>query len=347
MSFTFIDLFAGIGGMRLGFEAAGGHCVYTSEIDKFSAQTYAANFLCAHPIVGDITKIDAETIPDHDVLVAGFPCQSFSKGGYATKLRLNQPHGFADLTKGTLFFDVARILAAKRPQAFLLENVKNLVLHDKGETFKVIKRVLEELGYQLQYRVIEGGSFVPQHRERVMIVGFREFTAFTLNALVAGLPSKEGHTLASILHRVDGTEPQLTHDGDRFFSHSEQRVLAKYTHSDKLWAWLQGHIAKHQARGNRFNVGLVTPASRSRTLSARYSKDGSEILVVQEGKNPRKLTPRECARLQGFPDSFKIPVSNIQAYKQFGNSVVVPLIECLAKGITPFLTGEDTASTAV
>jgi DNA (cytosine-5)-methyltransferase 1 len=335
--FTFIDLFAGIGGIRMAFERLGGHCVFTSEWDSYAQKTYAENFPGGHLINGDITQIDAEDIPNHDVLLAGFPCQPFSIAGVSKKNALGRAHGFACETQGTLFFDVARIIEKKRPRAFLLENVKNLISHDKGRTFDVIRRTLtEELGYHIHYRVIDGAHFVPQHRERILIVGFRELTNFDFDALP--LPAKGRRTLREILHKTDGSEPLLLWDGDRFFNHTQQQVDPKYTLTNNLWIYLQGYAEKHRAKGNGFGFGLVTPDSVTRTLSARYYKDGSEILLYQgEGKNPRRLTPRECARLMGFPDSFKIPVSDTRAYKQFGNSVVVDVMAHVAKLMQPML----------
>ncbi|MES2102046.1 MAG: DNA (cytosine-5-)-methyltransferase [Pseudomonadota bacterium] len=336
--FRFIDLFAGIGGIRLAFEAAGGTCVFTSEWDPYAQKTYAANFPSQHPMAGDITTVDADQVPDHDVLLAGFPCQPFSIAGVSKKNALGRLHGFADETQGTLFFDVARIIGSKRPRAFLLENVKNLLSHDKGRTFTVIQRVLaEELGYQLHIRVVDGAHFVPQHRERILIVGFREPTGFDWNALQ--LPPKGAHVMRDVLHRADGTEPFLPWDGRAYFEPSPRRVNPKYTLSPKLWTYLQAYRAKHEAKGNGFGFGLVDAHSVARTLSARYHKDGSEILVAQSRKrNPRRLTPRECARLMGFPDSFQIPVSDTRAYKQFGNSVVVPVMQAAAQLMRPFLT---------
>ncbi|MHB1245395.1 MAG: DNA (cytosine-5-)-methyltransferase [Sulfuriferula sp.] len=328
--FKFIDLFAGIGGIRMAFESLGGRCVYTSEWDSYAQKTYADNFPGGHQINGDITQVAAADIPDHDVLLAGFPCQPFSIAGVSKKNALGKAHGFACETQGTLFFDVARIIEEKQPRAFLLENVKNLVSHDKGRTFDVIKRTLtEELGYHIHYRVIDGAHFVPQHRERILIVGFREPTNFDFDALP--LPAKGRRTLREILHKTDGSEPNLAWDGDRFFNHGKQQVDSKYTLTDKLWSYLQGYAAKHRAKGNGFGFGLVTPDSVTRTLSARYYKDGSEILVYQgEDNNPRRLTPRECARLMGFPDSFRIPVSDTRAYKQFADAAVVPMIQSVA-----------------
>ncbi len=330
-TFDFIDLFAGIGGIRMGVESAGGRCVFTSEWNEHAQKTYMSNFRDGHEIFGDITKIDAGSVPDHHVLVGGFPCQPFSIAGVSKKNSLGRAHGFADKTQGTLFFDVARILAEKRPAAFLLENVKNLVSHDKGNTFRVILETLrDELGYEVHHRVIDGKRFVPQHRERIIIVGFREPTSFSWDEVP--LP-EQGPTMSDILHPEDGTETSLD---PRCVDPATGKVLDRFTLSDKLWAYLQGYAEKHRASGNGFGFGLVGPDSVSRTLSARYYKDGSEILVSRgAGNNPRKLTPRECARLMGFPESFRYAQSDMQAYKQFGNSVVVPVIEAVAKAMAP------------
>lgn len=305
---TFIDLFAGIGGMRIAFEEVGGHCVYSNEWNKYSQQTYFANF--GEQPEGDITKVDEASIPDHDILVAGFPCQPFSIAGVSKKNSLGRATGFEDKTQGTLFFDVCRIIKAKRPKAFLLENVKNLCSHDKGRTFKIILEALEGLNYKVFYAVLDGQNYVPQHRERIVIVGFdcvrygdeMDFE-FSLT------PKSPKPAIRDIL---------------------EAEVDEKYTLSDKLWNYLQNYAEKHRKAGNGFGYGIAPMDGISRTISARYYKDGSEILIEQEGKNPRRLTPRECARLQGFPDSFRIPVSDTQAYKQFGNSVVVPLMKDVA-----------------
>lgn len=339
-AFNFIDLFAGIGGIRKAFESIGGRCVFTSEWDSYAQKTYGENFRDGHAISGDITQIGAADIPDHDVLLAGFPCQPFSIAGVSKKNALGKAHGFACETQGTLFFDVARIIAEKRPRAFLLENVKNLTSHDKGRTFDVIKRTLtEELGYHIHTRVIDGAHFVPQHRERILIVGFREPVAFDFDAMP--LPPKGRHTLGGILHRTDGAEPVLPWDEGRFFDHAQNKVQAKYTLTDKLWRYLQDYAEKHRAKGNGFGFGLVTPDNVARTLSARYYKDGSEILVYQgENRNPRRLTPRECARLMGFPDTFRIPVSDTRAYKQFGNSVVVDVMAHMARLMQPYLEAD-------
>jgi len=333
--FRFIDLFAGIGGLRKAMEGAGGRCVFTSEWDRFAQATYHANFPDNRAIEGDIREIEAADIPEHDVLVAGFPCQPFSIAGVSKKNALGRAHGFDDETQGTLFFDVLRILMHHRPAAFLLENVKNLKSHDKGRTFDVIKRKLtEELGYTLHTRIIDAANFVPQHRERIVMVGFREETGFDFDDVV--LPGRKGRGMRDILHPENGTEAPEGH----FTVGPDAEVSSKYTLSDKLWQYLQGYAAKHKAKGNGFGFGLVDESSISRTLSARYYKDGSEILVSRgEGNNPRRLTPRECARLMGYDDSFRIPVSDTQAYKQFGNSVAVPVFAEVVRLMRPQVCG--------
>ena len=327
---TFVDLFAGIGGIRLAFEAAGARCIFTSEWDKFSQQTYIENHEIQHDLIGDIRPYAASNIPEHDILLAGFPCQPFSIAGVSKKNALGKAHGFECSTQGTLFFDVARIISEKRPRAFLLENVRNLRSHDKGKTFAIILEILQkELGYQVYWRIIDAQNFVPQHRERIYLVGFREPTAFSWGEL--RVPTS-GPRLGSILHRLDGTEPVLPWDRQRYFDHQLNQVPSRYTLTDHLWGYLQTYARKHQAAGNGFGFGLVNNNSVARTLSARYYKDGSEILVQQsDGQNPRRLTPRECARLMGFPDTFRIPVSDTQAYRQFGNSVVVPVVTAVAR----------------
>lgn len=330
-SFKFIDLFAGIGGLRLAFEEVGGECVFTSEWDGYAQKTYSVNFGEGDLIQGDITQVSEADVPNHDVLLAGFPCQPFSIAGVSKKNALGRAHGFMDETQGTLFFDIVRIIAKKKPKAFLLENVKNLTSHDKGRTFDVIKQTLTKgLGYNISYRVIDAAHFLPQHRERIVIVGFRKDAGFNFDDLV--LPDKGSVLLGEILHKTDGSEPYLEWDADKYFDHKHQKVHDKYTLSDKLWAYLQNYAAKHREKGNGFGFGLVDKESVARTLSARYYKDGSEILLSQgKRKNPRRLTPRECARLMGFPDTYRIPVSDTRAYKQFGNSVAVPVFRKVAE----------------
>jgi len=316
--FTFIDLFAGIGGTRLGFERAGGECVFTSEYDKYCQITYKKNHRPTHEITGDIREVTTTPerikaiIPDHDVLVAGFPCQPFSIAGVSKKNALGRAHGFECNTQGTLFFDICRILKHKEPTAFMLENVRNLKSHDKGRTFTTIMESLDELGYKAVAKVIDAKPWVPQHRERIIIVGFKEQTAFSFDQVKV---SDEYPTLGKIL---------------------QKNVDDKYTLTAHLWKYLRDYRKKHEAAGNGFGFSKVGPKETARTLSARYYKDGSEILIDRGGtKNPRRLTPRECARLMGFPDTFEIPVSDTQAYKQFGNSVVVDVIEAVAKAMMP------------
>ena len=307
-TFKFIDLFAGIGGFRLAMQNLGGKCVFSSEWNNFAKKTYEANF--GEVPFGDITQISEKSIPDHDILLGGFPCQPFSIAGVSKKNALGRKHGFLDETQGTLFFDIARIIEHKKPKAFMLENVKNLISHDKGNTFRVIKNTLQELGYSVHFQVLNGKHFVPQNRERILIVGFRKEI----------FNGKENFNF-----------PKLPEPNSAIREILQEEIDPKYTLSDKLWNYLQDYAAKHKAKGNGFGFGLTDLNGISRTISARYYKDGSEILIPQNGINPRRLTPRECARLQGFPDNFEIPVSDNQAYKQFGNSVTVPLIQAVGK----------------
>ncbi|MFT6043187.1 MAG: DNA-cytosine methyltransferase [Porticoccaceae bacterium] len=357
-SFTFIDLFAGIGGIRKGFEAIGGECVFTSEWNEYAVRTYKANHYCdplRHRFNQDIRtvtlsdksdvsdeeayrNIDRE-IPDHDVLLAGFPCQPFSLAGVSKKNSLGRKHGFECETQGTLFFDVARIIAAKRPPAFLLENVKNLKSHDKGNTFRIICEALDELGYEVadvnapkgsDPKVIDAKHFVPQHRERIVLVGFRR-----------DLNVHGGFTLRDIEKLKPKKRPSF---GDLL----DKEVDSKYILTPKLWDYLYRYAEKHRQKGNGFGFGLTRTNDIARTLSARYHKDGSEILVdrgfvehldfnseINQLNRPRRLTPHECSRLMGFDkpgeSKFVIPVSDTQAYRQFGNSVAVPVFEAVAK----------------
>lgn len=296
--FTFIDLFAGIGGIRMGFENAGGECVFTSEWDEPAQKTYQANF--KEMPYGDITKIEPEEIPSFDMLLAGFPCQPFSQAGLKK--------GFED-TRGTLFFDIARIVEHHKPSVVFLENVRNLGSHDKGNTLKVIIKTLEDLGYKVFHRLYNAKNFgVPQNRVRIYIIAFKDKVDFEFPK-EPNTPTKLGDIL-------------------------EKNVDPKYTISDKLWAGHQRRRKEHKEKGNGFGYSLFNEKSEyTSTISARYYKDGSEILIEQKGKNPRKLTPKEASRLQGFPEDFIIPVSDNQAYKQFGNSVAVPVIKVLAKQI--------------
>jgi DNA (cytosine-5)-methyltransferase 1 len=327
--FSFIDLFAGIGGLRLGFESIGGKCVFTSEWDKYSRQTYCANFRDGedHIFAGDITQVDENEIPHHDVLLAGFPCQPFSIAGVSKKNALGRPHGFDCETQGTLFFDVERIIEKHRPRAFLLENVKNLERHDKGRTFAVIRDRLErKLGYHVSWRVVSSHPWVPQKRERIFIAGFRDQNSFRFDDFDRLIPPDTAHPkLGSILQ-----------------GHNE--VDSKYTLSAHLWTYLQNYKEKHAGKGNGFGFSLFDRTGVTRTLSARYHKDGSEILVNQgKGKIPRRLTPVECARLMGFETESRkwiIPVSDTQAYRQFGNAVVVPAVEAIARYMEPWIIGD-------
>ena len=336
-AFRFVDLFAGIGGLRRGFEPLGGKCVLTSEWNRYARTTYEANYDCDHKLVGDITRVPVEEIPEHDLLLAGFPCQPFSIAGVSKKNALRQPHGFRCETQGTLFFDVARIIEYRRPRAFLLENVKHLASHDRGNTFRTIYGALaEDLGYNISYRILDARSWLPQHRERIFIAGFRDTDEFDFANLDIPDPA-DGPRLGAILHPEDGVEPE---EAPYTFG-ADARVSEKYTLSDHLWNYLQGYARKHRAAGNGFGFGLVGRGDVSRTLSARYYKDGSEILVKRERGNPRRLTPRECSRLMGFDEPgrsmFGIPVSDTQAYKQFGNAVAVPCVAAVARHMAPWL----------
>ena len=329
--FRFIDLFAGIGGMRIAFERAGGRCVFSSENNNYSQMTYEENF--GEKPNGDITKIFEKDIPNHDILVGGFPCQPFSIAGVSSKKHLGRAHGFdarttptksnpLGETQGTLFFDIARIIREKRPSAFLLENVKNLKGHDKGNTFRVIMRVLrEELGYDVHYKIVDASSLVPQHRERIFIVGFRKPMDFEFPKLVDKRPK-----LNDVL---------------------ERKVGGKYTLTDGTWKSLQRHKEMHSAKGNGFGYSMADKDGIAKTLSARYYKDGAEILIPQGADNPRRLTPRECARIMGFPEKFKIPVSDNQAYRQFGNAVVVPVVTEIAKSLVRTIKDNRTRKTIV
>lgn len=312
--FTFIDLFAGMGGFRLAMQAQGGKCVFSSEWNKYAQKTYFANF--GEMPFGDITKQTTKNyIPkEFDVLCAGFPCQPFSIAGVSKKKSLGRETGFKDKTQGTLFFDVADIISRHRPKAFYLENVKNLTSHDKGNTFKVICETLEELNYSVYYQVMDGQTYVPQHRERIMIVGFDRNR----------FKGEERFSFPE-QHEATCTIKEIL----------DSNVDSKYTLSDKLWLYLQAYAEKHRAKGNGFGYGLVDLNGITRTLSARYYKDGSEILIPQgKNMNPRRLSPRECARLMGYPDTYRIDqVSDVQVYRQCGNSVVVPLVTAVSEQI--------------
>lgn len=311
--FTFIDLFAGIGGFRMAMQNNGGECVFSSEWNEMAQRTYYANY--GEMPFGDITNENIKRfIPQgFDILCAGFPCQPFSIAGVSKKKSLGRETGFKDKTQGTLFFDVADIISRFRPKAFFLENVKNLCSHDKGNTFRIICETLEELDYSIHYKIMDGKSYVPQHRERILIVGFDR-------------------------KRFHGNEtfefPEQTEPTTKVRDILDPNVPDKYTLTDKLWDYLQNYALRQKAKGNGFGYGIADLDGITRTLSARYYKDGSEILIPQEGKNPRRLTPRECARLMGYPDNFIIDrVSDLQIYRQCGNSVVMPLIAAVSKNI--------------
>lgn len=315
LPFSFVDLFAGIGGLRLGLEAVGGRCLFSSEWDRYSQKTYNAWF--NEVPKGDITKIEPSEIPDHDVLAAGFPCQPFSIAGVSKKNALGLPHGFKDVTQGNLFFTLAAIIRIKRPAVIMLENVKNLQSHDQGRTWEVIRTTLEEMKYRIFTKVIDAAAWVPQHRERVIIVGFDSF--------------------------LFGCDPPFNFPKEpekrcsKFRDILESYPDERYTLSDHLWGYLKEYAQRHKEKGNGFGYGMVDLDGVSRTLSARYFKDGSEILIPQGNKNPRRLTPREAARLMGFPDRLPIVVSDTQAYRQFGNAVVPPVVEAVAKQVVKVL----------
>jgi len=310
--FTFIDLFAGIGGFRIGLERAGGRCLFSSEWDAHAQKTYKAWF--GEVPEGDIRKINPKDIPDHYVLAAGFPCQPFSIAGVSKKKSLGRAHGFKDQAQGTLFFHLATIAEVKRPPIIALENVKNLVSHDRGRTWQVIKSTLEEIGYVVFHKIIDAAAWVPQHRERIFIVCFDR--------------------------RVFGDSPPFSFPSQpeaappRLEDILERKPDPKYTLSDHLWKYLQEYARIHREKGNGFGYGLADIKGISRTLSARYYKDGSEILIPQGiSKNPRRLSPREAARLMGFDDSLSIVVSDTQAYRQFGNALIPAVAEAVGREI--------------
>ncbi len=326
--FRFVDLFAGIGGIRLGLEQAGGTCVYSVEIDPHARRTYEANFGSCD--AADIRGVQPTDLPAYEVLAAGFPCQPFSIAGVSKKLSLGRAHGFADASSGNLFFEITRIAEASQPPVIFLENVKNLRTHDRGNTFRVILSELNGLGYDVSERVIDARHWVPQHRERTFIVAFRRSVFGGRRFAFPPVPQSAAPTLRSVL--------------DSWYDQ-------KYVLSEHLWTYLQDYARKHRAAGNGFGYGLFTAVDVARTLSARYYKDGSEILIDTGGNLPRRLTPIEAARLMGFPNprqvppktllaeierdpcSFVIPVSDTQAYRQLGNSVVVPVVKHLGIAI--------------
>lgn len=308
---TGIDLFAGIGGIRLALNNNQLECIYSNDYNKYSCQTYSANFGEIH--CADLKNITAEKIPHFDMLCAGFPCQPFSIAGVSKKNSLGRKHGFQDEKQGNLFFEILRIIDHHQPKVIFLENVKNLKSHDRGNTWRVIKDELSQKNYYIFAEVIDGKYYVPQHRERIFIVCFNKSYFPNIDFEFPTYPQKRLYELKDILNK---------------------KVDDKYTLSDNLWNYLQKHKENSKAKGNGFGYGIINHDSEyTRTLSARYYKDGSEILVAQKNNNPRKLTPFECSKLQGFPENFIIPVSDTQAYKQFGNSVVVPLVDQVIKQI--------------
>ena len=324
--YRFLDVFAGIGGFRFGFEPRGGECVWSCEIDPYARRTYCANHEeREEDIFPDVREAGPVDVPDHEVLIAGFSCQPFSKPGVSKLNSLGRPHGFQDTTRGTLFFEICRILATHRPAAFLLENVPHLVHHDGGHTFRAVRDILEgELGYHVSHRVLDARPYVPQHRRRVFIAGHLEPDRPRLDDMNLP-PPEEGPVMADILHPEDGSE-----GAEAPFTEGElASVAGRYTLGDGTWETLLRHREKHENAGNGFGFTMADPGEASRTLTARYYKDGQEILVPREGSNPRRLTPRECARLMGMPE-LRIPVSDTQAYRQLGNSVVPPLVEAMA-----------------
>ena len=296
--FTFVDICAGIGGMRIAFENLGGKCVFSSEWDKFCQITYQENF--NETPFGDITKISMKNIPKHDILIAGFPCQPFSKSGLAIRAKLNRVNGMDDKEQGQIFFRLTKIIRSKKPKAVFFENVPRLLSINQGKEFQVILHEMKKLGYSCNYKVINSENVVPQRRERLYMVFIKGKTIFNF--------------------------PEMPNLNTALKSILERRVEEKYTLSDNTWNWLQSHAKKHAKKGNGFGYRMANRKKTTCTLSARYGKDGSEILIPQRNKNPRKLNPRECARLMGFPDDFIIPVSDTQAYKQFGNSVVISVV---------------------
>ncbi len=316
--FTFIDLFAGIGGFRIAFQSVGGRCVFSSEWDKYAKKTYEANF--GEVPYGDIRKIKKNSIPDHDVLLAGFPCQPFSLAGISKKKSLGRKHGFEDETQGTLFLEIEEILRQKQPKAFMLENVKNLLSHDNKRTFEIIRHTLEDvLGYVVSWKIVDGANWVPQHRERIFIVGYH--------------PDKINITRDEI---IIPEKPCRKYNRPELNDVILKKVDDKYTLGPGTWSTLKRHKAHHAAAGNGFGYGLHTipipDGSIARTISARYHKDGGEVLIEQKGGRPRKLTKEEAMRLQGFdPERFRFPVSDTQMYKQIGNSVVVPAVSETAR----------------
>jgi len=339
MNISFIDLFSGIGGFHQAFSAAGAHCVFANDYDEKAASQYLLNYKGSgeYFVPGPLSKWTDEKnfmVPEHNILVAGFPCQPFSIAGVSKKKALGRQHGFLDKTQGTLFFDIVKILEKRKPDAFLLENVKNLKYHNKGDTYLTIMAALKGLGYLVpEPQIIDAVNFVPQHRERIFIIGFKKKYKHIFQ-----FPEikKRRYDFVKILDK------KIPND---------KKKPNNYTLSPKLWKYLQDYKAKHRAAGNGFGYGLIEPGidNHTRTLSARYYKDGAEILISQgNGSEPRRLTPAECGRLMGFPRRYKFGgISDTEAYKQFGNSVVVPVATLLAHSIVEQLQRITTTRTKI
>ena len=328
--YRFIDLFAGIGGFRFGFQPKGGTCVWSCGINPYARRTYCANHhVQDEDIFRDIKDASPQDVPDHDLLVAGFPCQPFSLAGVSKNNALKRSHGFADLARGTMFFQILRLLATHRPGAFLLENVPNLLAHDGGQTFATIQHLLtNELGYHISHRVLDARPYVPQRRRRVFIAGHLLPGRPTMADMELP-PEEHGPVLSEILHPEDGSEePEVP------YTKPDGAVSEQYTLGPGTWNTLLRHRQKHRDNGNGFGYTIANPAEATRTLTARYHKDGQEILIQQPGQErPRRLTPRECSRLMGMP-KLKLVVSDTQAYRQLGNSIVPRLVEDIAAHIT-------------
>ena len=332
MKTRFIDLFAGIGGFHVALESIGWECVFANEWDKYAAKTYQS-WTGFEVNTQDINKLDKNNFPAHEVLCAGFPCQPFSIAGVSKKISLGRSHGFDDVQQGNLFFQIAEIIRIKKPAVVILENVKNLKSHDKGKTWQIIEKTISDLGYELRHQVIDAQNWVPQHRERIFIVAFnrKKFTKSEITSFRFPIVVTRNVRLKNIL---------------------EKNPDKKYMLTDNLWRYLRDYAKKHKRAGNGFGFGLVDGSGISRTLSARYYKDGSEVLIRQEGwRNPRRLTPREAARLMGFDEDFSrargfgkdFPqvVSDMQAYKQLGNSVCPHAVKAIGLEVSKVLKLRD------
>jgi DNA (cytosine-5)-methyltransferase 1 len=327
-NFSFIDLFAGIGGFHLGLEKIGGECVYASEWDKYAGSTYKSWYPNTRVDSRDIRKIDiSRDIPKHDVLAGGFPCQPFSLAGVSKKNSMGLKHGFDDAKQGNIFLQICKIVKIHQPKVVFLENVKNLVSHDRGQTWMTIQKKLDKLDYEVRWNIIDANSWVPQHRERIYIVAFRRktFTKKEIESFKFPRIKKQGPILRDVL---------------------DLKPMKKYMLTDNLWAYLLAYSKKHKSLGNGFGFTIASPAGQSRTLSARYYKDGSEILIKQKGwRNPRRISPGEAARLMGFDgtwgkklgNGFPQVVSDTQAYRQFGNAVCPHVVRAIGSEIAQVL----------